>query len=408
MGGYNRTTAKTQFKIGYSGPTGTYVASAKYDNRNLGSSNLSNGSVFGGAMIGKKHMTAEKLRAFYQKRGAVHISETHGTVSDPDVVGVGHITWQTDGVARVIFGAIVRKLLLKAGVTVDSATQEIPFSNPDLSNGFKLIYETIDNAGVMVATDQAIADNESINTLFSTTSAGLGKTIWDQIRDSTNPKLQKVYLYEFNNVDGGPQNRINSMVNLKEEKITCTVSSMITVQNRTLSLGGSTLTDSSNAQPVKGPAFEFSGVPRTKQVELQPLNTFYDEGVILFRKAQVTAVKSQGWAEPPVRNSFSNCVRGSYVRLPVGQLKNMALSKTWTGTYEKIMTKWRFSTEGADAVNIAPGVSQVVFFEEEINSGSANKLTIGYECQHTMGCVLTTSRHMNMQPDYAAYEASNN
>jgi len=172
---------------------------------------------------------------------------------------------------------------------------------------------------------------------------------------------------------------------------------------QTTTAGGTASTTQVDAQPIKGPVFEFSTIPKTKQAGVGPLNLVNDSGVMLFRKGQLSGSDNTAWAEPPVRKAFHNVVKSAYVRLPPGQLKDMNVTKEWEGYFEKVLLKWRITEETtASVLNNCPGKSQIVFLEEELNSGSENPIVVAYETQHTIGCQFTTGSSPNMQPTYTA------
>lgn len=357
--------------------------------------------MFSGTLIGKKHISSRQVRQKYNLRGCTHVAETRGVVSDADMLGIGHQAFQFDGVVRVIFGAIMRKLLAKAGVTVDSTTREIDWTSPGISSGFRVYWNVIDGTGALLERVYAVPDNSSINSLFSTIAFTLKADLESMMTSSTGVKIQKIWLYSFYVIDSVTQTRVASMLDMNTEYLELTCSVTTGVQNRTPSVEGSALVDTVSTQPIKGPVFEFSGIPKTKMSQLQALNSVYDKGVILFRQSQISDVWAQGLLEVPVRSQFQNVVKSSYCRLAVSALKNFSISKTWKGNFVSLLQKWRCIVEGVTPQNILysqlPGSCQMVFFEEEINSGSSFKMVVGYETQHTIGAQLSTRGRSNME-----------
>jgi len=323
------------------------------------------------------------------------------------MVGVGHVSWNTEAVKRALGHSLLRKLLQKAGAQIQTPyeTLELLSINPDKAgpDGYVLRWE-MTNVGATSFGSHAVAENETLNSLYESSIANvLGDALVGQ-----NPTIiQKIALFQKN----GTAERIAAQMNLRQEKIDLDVSVHTVIQNRTRAASGaagsgSTSTTVIDAQPLKGPVFEFSGIPKTKMAGAQSFNIGYDKGVLLFRKGQLGANDQAAWAEPPVRKSYTNVVRSGYVRLAPGVLKDMEISKNWFGVYDSVMTKMRVITNSGTDFYV-PGKAQVCFLEEELNSGSANKIDVYFETQITAGCTWTTVKSPNMQPYYAATEQNN-
>jgi len=199
---------------------------------------------------------------------------------------------------------------------------------------------------------------------------------------------------------------------MKQEIIDCAFYVHTVVQNRTKAASGaagagSTSIEQIDVQPIKGPVFEFKGVPKTKQANAAKLNETYDQGVYLVRAANLGGSDTQAWREPPVKTSFSNVIKAGYTRLNPGQMKDFSLIDYHRGYFQNVVAgKFKCLTENGP-VSMAPGRSQVAYLEEELNSGSLNNIQVQYETQHTLGVKLITSKAPNMQPAYEASEVNN-
>ncbi|MFN3078060.1 MAG: hypothetical protein ABT940_14540, partial [Alphaproteobacteria bacterium] len=66
----------------------------------------------------KKQDLKGKVNGYYSGKGVMRIVETHGTVSAPDAVYVGQSTYYPYEIAATIAIAIIKKVLIKAGMTV--------------------------------------------------------------------------------------------------------------------------------------------------------------------------------------------------------------------------------------------------------------------------------------------------
>jgi len=385
---------------------GGYAVSRMFDQKHITPyPSLMSVSYQGG--IAKKGQGSITVRNKHQKRGAAVVQETYGYIQDPDMVGVGHVSWSTEAVKRAIGLALLRKLLLKAGCQVATAdeTLELISINPDQSgpDGFELRWE-MQNVNTTSFGSYNIQAGISLNACYE---ASIANVIGDAIVGQNPTFITKIALFQKN----GTAERIAAQMNLRQEKIELDVSVHTVIQNRTRAASGaagagSTSTTVIDAQPLKGPVFEFTGIPKTKMAGAQNFNIAYEKGVILFRKGSLGANDQAAWAEPPIKKAFTNAKRSAYVRLAPGILKDMEISKEWYGIYDSVMTKMRCVTaQGTDFY--VPGRAQVVFLEEELNSGSNNKIEVHYETQITAGCTFTTVKSPNMQPYYSVGTQNN-
>lgn len=372
-------------------------------------------SIMPGTYQGKFAMSAQKqfkgLRDKYQKKGGVYIIENFGTVSDPDLVYIGHSTFNRGCVAYSICYALLRKLF-RVGLNLDVASpyEELPLINttPDSGpNGFEIIYRTRDSDGNVLDYVYTIANDQSLHTLSITASGGF--SLFDNITDSmtlSNPRcIEKVFLYE----KGGAELRLVYQMDMAKEVVSLAMSSHMVIQNRTKSgQDGSPSTTNVDVQPLKGPVFEFSvGVPKIKADTPLPLNQIGDSGCILVRAGQFGGTDTTAYREPPTKKLFQNVVKSGYTRLNPGALKSMTIGCDMRGYFTNLFQRLSFNYENTQ-LKRAFGKSQLVAFEEEMNSGSAYLITVSYECQHIAGCEFTTTYSPNLQPGYDAGQINNN
>lgn len=363
-------------------------------------SGMSSGNYVGRITKSKsKSKSSMAVRNKYQGTGAVVITETYGYVSDPDVVGCGHVCWNYDSVLRAVGYSLLRKLFLQSGIIVETTTEIVRMIDATNSGGFILVWNVQDSDGSLTAFSYGIPPAISLEGIWI--ACGIQGQL-ESMFGSSNPQvLERIMLMS-------DTNRVMGQLILRQQHISLTVNAHTTMQNRTKSAtaDGSLESTVVDAQPIKGSVFEFSGIPKTKEITPTSLNTAYNSGVILFRRAQLAGTDVAAWAEPPTRKSFYNVVKSSYCRLAPGVLKDFQLSKTWQGNFQTVLKRFKINTENGTWMH-CPGGAQVAYFEEEINSGSANKITVNYETQHTVGCKLTTTRAPNMQPSYSAGPQNN-
>jgi len=349
---------------------------------------------YGGKMRKSIGKSTNTVRAKYQGNGGVAIEETYGTVTDADVVGVGHISWHMYAVMRAIAYSIFRKLFVKAGVIVQTPYEVLRIINLNQSgpSGFKILWLLRDTDGTESTGNYTIPVDATLESIYG--ASGIINILTIMLSGTNPASLERIMLMSN-------ENQVVSQLIMRQQRIDITVNAHTVIQNRTKSSSGSIDASTVDVQPVKGPIFEFRGVPKTKEISPGSLNIVPFNGVFLFRKAQLAGSDPLAWSEPPVKQSFYNATKASYVRLAPGILKDMEVSKSWSGPFDSVLKRWRVTFEGT-LIGSCPGTSQIVFLEEELNSGSTNLINISYETQHTVGCVLSTVKAPNLQPYYAA------
>lgn len=195
-------------------------------------------------------------------------------------------------------------------------------------------------------------------------------------------------------------------MDLAKEILSVAMSSHMVIQNRTKSSSGANNTTEVDAQPLKGPVFEFSlGVPKLKAASPDSLNEMRPQGIILVRANQLAGSDPTAYREVPVKGAFQGVVKSGYTRLNPGALKSMTIGSDCSGYFGNVLFKLRVNIQGQ--IKRAYGKSQMVVLEEELNSGSTNWITIGYECQHIAGADFTTTSSPNLQPGYDYSQINN-
>lgn len=364
-------------------------------------------SSYAGRVLKPSKLSQVYIRNIAQSKGALCMEETHGSVADPDVVAIGHTAWNYRTVVNAIGYSIIRKLLAKAGVYPDSVVSNCQLGNRDgaVNGAWSLIMDYYDTNGTENRIDFEVPQNATIDTLAG--SSGLIGRLTSQMSNENPDMLTNIYLYSsFYNENG---KRLMAHLNLKQCNLKLMIHATTSFQNRTLGATTSSgLQDAVDAQPLKGPAYAFRGLPQSKGASHQPIENCRREGVILWRKAD--SIYAEQWGEVPVRNEFSNIYESQYCRLGPGQIKSFSISKEFNGSFEKVIDDIKFTREGS-GVNVrystTPGPCQVVFFEEEMNTGSGNSINLGYEAQHTAGAVVTQMKAPNLHPWFASSAVSN-
>jgi len=370
------------------------------------------GHLMPGTYQGKFALSAKQsskgLRDKYQKKGAVYLEETYGTVADPDCVYIGHSSYSRTCIASAIGLALLRKLF-RVGVKFDPTTiyEELPLisAEPDSGpDGFVIVYITKNSGGTEVKKTHDIPNDFGLLQILNhlQNDFKLFDNILGALEANNVDNLTKVLLYQKN----GSAFRLHYQMDLAKEVLSVAMSSHMVIQNRTKSASGAANTTEVDAQPLKGPVYEFSsGVPKLKAASPDSLNYMRPEGIILVRTNQLAGTDPAAYREVPAKNAFQNVVKSGYTRLNPGALKSMTVGTDCTGYYNNVLFKLRINQQGV--VSRCFGKSQMVILEEELNSGSTNLITISYECQHVAGADLTTTYSPNLQPGYISANINN-
>jgi len=370
------------------------------------------GHLMPGTYQGKFALSAKAsqkgLRDKYQKKGAVYIEETYGSVADPDCVYMGHSTYSRTCISRAVGLALLRKLF-RVGVKFNPTTiyEELPLIAADPNSGpagFIIVYCLKDSDGTENKLSHEIPNDYGLNNLLTHNQNGfvLLDNILEAMQSDNVNNLTKVILY----TKQGDNFRLQYQMDLAKEILSVAMSSHMVIQNRTKSASGANNTTEVDAQPLKGPVFEFSlGVPKLKAASPDSLNYMRPEGIILVRANQLPGSDPTAFREVPVKNAFQGVVKSGYTRLNPGALKSMTIGCDVSGYYGNVLFKLRINQEGQ--INRVYGKSQMVILEEELNSGSTNQITISYECQHIAGADMTTTNSPNIQPGYQASNINN-
>lgn len=385
------------------------VVSSLFAQTNSQVSNLLMTGTYQGKFALSAKSAFKGLRDKYQKKGAVYIVENYGSVADPDSVYIGHTTYNLQTIVWVIGTALLRKLF-RVGVKCDVTTvyEELPLSNANPDSGpdaYRIIYETIDSDGTIARYNHDIPNDASLGIILGLNLDGfvLYNNLVNTLTIANPATLNKVYLYQRNGTDY----RLMTQMDMAKEILSIAMSSHMVIQNRTKSATGSGDSTQVDAQPLKGPVFEFStGIPKLKTGAPVLLNYTGLDGVILVRNGQFGGTDVTAYREPPVKSAFQNVVKSGYARLNPGALKSMTVGTDCKGYYGNIMHKLKVDSDQS-TYSRAFGKSQMAIFEEELNSGSANNITVTYECQHIAGAEFTTTYSSNMQPGYASSAINN-
>lgn len=354
---------------------------------------------YGGRFIlGKK--AKKTLRDKFQAYGAVSITETNGTVTDNEMIAIGHSTFALTAACEAIGLALLRKLFRKAGYDVSTPNSELEllYSSQSGPNAYIIVFSVMDADGTVAEATTTIPDNK---TLLQCYEDKLKNYIYNSFTQQNPEVLQCVTLYSL---DGnGQNNRLTAQINMKREVLNIRMMSQMTIHNRSVN-GGQTsalTTDDFDALALKGPVMQFNGIPKTKQPYVSILNTDNISGVIIARASGLVGSNTQDYKEPPTRTQFNNVTKSAYCRFAPGAIHEISMVSNHRAYFNNFLAgSARVITEN-NRVAYAPGKCQVIFLEEEINVGTTRSIHVNYECQHTIGAELITTKAPSMLPTFA-------
>jgi len=364
-------------------------------------------SIYKGRILKPSQISQIKVRSLGQRSGACSISETHGLVTDADVVGIGHTSWSFATVQKAVSYAIIRKLVMVAGAYPESVGANLQLGNREgeITGAWYMVFDRYDTNGTYTGNTYVIPQNASLRVLAET--SGLEGYVQAQWTDVNPLKLHAIRLYCTD--DGEHGGRLAAMLQLKQFNMTLMLHATTGIQNRTLgAVTSGNTADTVDAQPLKGPAFGFRGLPKSKDQSKVPIECARREGVILYRRGE-EVYTNEGY-EVPARGEFSNVTESQYIRLAPGEIKSFSTSKTFRGSFESVMDQLKITSEGSEAsqrYSNLPGPSQMIFLEEEMNTGSANNIRIGYETQHTCGVVLSKMKAGSLAAQFSEFAVNN-
>jgi len=362
-----------------------------------------------------------------KKLGCVLSVEQYGAINDPDLVSIGHSTFPFKSVVRAICYAILRKILKKAiNFDGNDLDQEIPaFDYNDAKQGVITFIWKDEVSGTISRGDLELSNNDTIRILAEKANSGdFTNTLFSQMYNKLDNEavwhtrtLERVmFIKPIRSGISIIDQVVLVDMNMLNEVIKLSVSSNIKIQNRTLSVGGSADTDRVDAQPVKGTLLKFKGLPKLKNMHVGAglfsqkyitSGTTSEASMILVRGAELPS----GHLEPKVKQDWQNCYAQSNVSLQPGEIKSSKLTMKkgayFNNFFKAVQTVTGVPSAGNRNISSIPGYSQVFFFEELLNSGSTNKITLNYEQQLYISCYLITGRSNSINTDHLNQEYNN-
>lgn len=362
----------------------------------------------------------------YAQAGVVNVREISGSVTDGDIVYLSHCTFEPELVSKSIAEALVRKLLVRAGI--DVLNPDLPVVNSgsilsSLSLAWTLVSSNAAGTTNIVFTDPiAITGGFTIDGLAATTATSGGYSLQQQIFQAMiglTTVIAEVYLLVGDHVVALTTPTITNpiaKIDLASELLEVYFKSNINIQNRTKTDSGSTSMDAVDNQPLKGMKYEFiGGVPQVKERSVigsgyAAINRIVpNRGMNLIRGADLTGSRIN-YREPPTPKVFNNIKTCAAINLDPGQCKMSTITSVWKG-YATNLIQFKFTvrptTINTDAMRFMPGKCEMFALEERISTPSLNLITCLYEVQQTVGVKLTGTKKKISVSNYQTASYSN-
>ena len=373
--------------------------------RAAGFTGISNGSYQGKFKKPKKNKSTFQTLA--QSQGYQVKREVHGAIADPDCVYLGHGTHSVNMTARMICGALVRKLFKKAGVILSRPDEELPLFDTTDADGFKIVLDWSFINGTVGSFTYVTVNDDTLDKVIDQFQGQFMNALES---DFSGYAFEKFALYSSDRNGVSTNWRVASVLNLKNEVVMLKIYSSLMIQNRTKGATapeGDNEADRVDNQPLQGYLYHMNGAtPQLKIVQMNNSHTLEapgrDTSIMLVRGQQLGTLLQ----EPPLPKTFSNCYKSVKVRLEPGTMKRTVIYIVHTGYLNNILGKLRVQQFGG-FLSRGPGKFQLFSLEEAMNSGSGNNITVNYEAQQVYSCVTKTNAKSIMLPRVLTEVADN-
>lgn len=318
-----------------------------------------------------------------------------GGVNDANVgntVAVGHMTFPQARVARLLWIAIVKHLIIKAGVsTLTSLTDAIE----GLVAGDKITvsyYASPDSGSLASYTHTAVAGD-------SVWSIGVALQSWAALQTNMqNAEVYQISYQAFAATSALPY----TVVNLRLCKVYYKAKSTLKIQNRTISTTGGDEESVDNV-PLYGKIYFGMGTGAIAMTRDNAYTTAARDFIGDDTVGAIAKVPTEKWYQEPVGpEHFTNCKRFGKVHLDPGHIKTSVLN-----TY-KVMSLSKMIRElySIDAANLTHehswiGVYRFMLLEKMLNTvagSTTNSIKIGYEVNMNFGVYITVGKNTYSAP----------
>jgi len=346
----------------------------------------------------------------YAENGFLNTTEVSGTVSDPDCVYIVHAAADPYLIVGHAVEALVRKLVAKAGTSVNSVTEIVPVSGPVSAANwvFKLIMaqrgnptpqEYVTNTFPVTSTGFSIRDMATpMLTHFMQYSSGYTTSpLGGGLNNTFEPYFLQLYSVDYSGT--GNTDRILASLDLRNETVVYYSKSSLKIQNRTKAADGGVDATNVNNNPLVGRSYTFSGIPNPRQMGAYPLGRIaVNRGVGLSTAAIMMGTSGgPGYKEPPKSVAFTNCKMTAKVRLNPGDVKTSTIytsgSKSFLPWLKAIRLQYgpQFAGDLNYYSTYSMFKSQMFALEDLINVNLSEVISCAYEVNRESGIYFKTT-----------------
>jgi len=376
-------------------------------------------------------------RDIYNLKGLTSVTEVSGVVNDSDCVYVGHTCVALSAMLDTILSALLKTLLVKAGLQVDSVSMNLDSlvvtgveAGPNTLTAYGFRFTLLCTQGDTDVITTFVYDTQIGNTIksivgdISTGSAGSWATLRNVFvdyctgGDLNNVRVRKPVKLLFSVYDVGTspvQYKMVSELNLQNLILHLRVKSELKIQNRTVA-DNTADTDAFDVanNPIVGWNYHFNtGSPRFKgngPFLLEYMGSY--TGVITQASADFEDSQNQyniNFKEPPIPNVFRNIEKAGKVRLDPGMIKSDHLFFERKVSLFKFLEQfgWQRTAALLDSGVTQPnsikamGKCALYALEDIINvSPASNLVTIAYEVNRTTSVYFSTRSNA---PSHASF-----
>lgn len=335
--------------------------------------------------------------------------EQYGTVTSSDCVYLGHSSGNLTEMSEVIYSALMRKIMNKAGFKMSSLFRELAVSNPgsgvnfnEDATGLRFVYTVmLQSVGTTnnVIYDTLNGQNFG-DVLLAFTQFRLH--LLDFIRGEQGAGAREAYepfklaVYTKDVTATIDQWRLGAEMFLEDVHLELSCNSIMTIQNRTKAAEATTDfgTERVDSQPLKGYLYEFKHAdPRVRFASSanealnnnQVFNRMNANGLSLIRGNQFGPSN-----EPLDPKYFANIAKATKITLDPGEMKKMTFSYRVSGKITNILKKLQVTRYHSvtGVFNGQIGKCQFFAFEELMRTPSNNLITVAYERELQYGAIV--------------------
>ena len=350
-------------------------------------------------------------------RGYHKTIEQFGTVSDPDSLYITQSTTSPEETASVIAAALMRTVMSKAGFKITNQFNYVEASDPTPGSGAAGFGSFQESQGLRF---EFVVKNALVSTfttyLYDTTSnqnflsmvgafTDLPYKLIDYFRNVSAEEPYKLAVFKKDTNGGFADHwRLGAEMYLEDAHLEIFYHSNLCLQNRTKAAeagGADYNVDRIDNQPLKGWIYDFKHAdPRVRHtgtvIGLTDNNIIFNripsDGLQLIRGAMY-----DGAREPFVPKYFSNVKKAVPILLQPGDMKKTGFTYKFSGTFTNVVRKIRavrwFAFGGLNHYSGVIGKSQMIALEEVMRTPSSNKITIAFEREIKIGCIVKSRFH---------------